>query len=49
MGVNHNSAHVEYQKENETRSFSAKKGEVALPAAHLAAHGGQYGIDVSLG
>ena len=29
--------------------FSTEEGEVTLPAAHLAAHGGQYVIHVSSG
>lgn len=41
--------HLENEKEEETGLASAEEGEVALPAAHLAAHGGQYVINIPSG
>lgn len=36
-------------EEEMVRLSSAEEGEVALPAAHLAAHGGQHVVDVPSG
>lgn len=46
MGEN---SHLENEREEEKGSSSAEEGKVALPAAHLAAHGGQHVINVSSG
>lgn len=51
MGGNSHFGHLgelEAKKKRE-ESSSAEEGEVALPAAHLAAHGGQYVINVPSG
>lgn len=50
MGGNSQFGHMESGREGERgESSSAEEGEVALPAAHLAAHGGQHVINVSSG
>lgn len=49
MGENRVILVIWRKREEETGLASAEEGEVALPAAHLAAHGGQYVINIPSG